>query len=175
MFYDIDTLIQVDVHPDYKYGIDRYRDTMAWASVNYDKLCVLFLLNHASCISLLVAGCHAGVCVCAYFLQWVNIIIRFGGLIHRIDVYMDLLPDTKNCWLCMRRECRERFPHHRFHRKQLVSDPGTHVPWCIGGSVPLLKPPQSSHCYLRAVDQAKKISPTPGHTASPVLSRLSGL
>ena len=25
---------------------------------------------------------------------------------------MGLLPDTKNCWLRMRRECRERFPRH---------------------------------------------------------------
>ena len=33
----------------------------------------------------------------------------------------------------MRRECRERFPHHRFQRKPLVSDPVTHVPWCLSG------------------------------------------
>ena len=26
----------------------------------------------------------------------------------------------------MRRECRERFPHHRLQRKTLVSDPGVH-------------------------------------------------
>ena len=42
----------------------------------------------------------------------------------------------------MRRECRERFPFHRLHRKPLVSDPGmnhgtcvTHVPWCMSGSL----------------------------------------
>ena len=42
----------------------------------------------------------------------------------------------------MRRECRERFPHHWFQRKPLVSDPGmhhgtcvTHVPWCMSGSL----------------------------------------
>ena len=42
----------------------------------------------------------------------------------------------------MRRECRERFPHHRLQRKPLVSDPGmhhgtcvTHVPWCMSGSL----------------------------------------
>ena len=42
----------------------------------------------------------------------------------------------------MRRECRERFPRHRFQRKPLVSDPGmhhgtcvSHVPWCISGSL----------------------------------------
>ena len=42
----------------------------------------------------------------------------------------------------MRREYRERFPHHRLQRKPLVSDPGmhhctcvTHVPWCMSGSL----------------------------------------
>ena len=54
---------------------------------------------------------------------------------------MGFLPDTKNCGLRMRRECRERFPLHRLQRKPLVSDPGmhqgtcvTHVPWCMSGS-----------------------------------------
>ena len=53
-----------------------------------------------------------------------------------------LLPDTENCGLCMRQECRERFPRHRLQRKPLVSDPGmhhgtcfTHVPWCMSGSL----------------------------------------
>ena len=44
----------------------------------------------------------------------------------------------------------------------------------IGRTVPLLKPPQNPHCFLGAVDHAKKIPPTPGHTASLVLLRLSG-
>ena len=55
---------------------------------------------------------------------------------------MGLLPDTPICRLCMRRECRERFPCHRLQRKPLVSDPGmhhgtcvTHVPWCMSGSL----------------------------------------
>ena len=55
---------------------------------------------------------------------------------------MGLLPDTPNCRLRMRRECRERFPCHRLQRKPLVSDPGmhhgtcvTHVPWCMSGSL----------------------------------------
>ena len=39
---------------------------------------------------------------------------------------------------------------------------------------PLLKPPQSPHCYLGAVDHAKFFPLTPGHTASPVLSSSSG-
>ena len=53
-----------------------------------------------------------------------------------------LLPDTLNCGLRMRRECRERFPRHRLQRKPLVSDPGghhgtcvTHVPWCMPESL----------------------------------------
>ena len=55
---------------------------------------------------------------------------------------MGLLPDTWNCGLCMRRECRVRFPCHRLQRKPLVTDPGmhhdtcvTHVPWCMSGSL----------------------------------------
>ena len=39
---------------------------------------------------------------------------------------------------------------------------------------PVTQPPQSPHCYLGAVDHAKKFPPTLGHTASPALSRLSG-
>ena len=42
----------------------------------------------------------------------------------------------------MRRECWERFPHHRLQRKPLVRDPGmhhgtcvTHVSWCMLGSL----------------------------------------
>ena len=42
----------------------------------------------------------------------------------------------------MRRDCRERFPHHRLQRKPLVSDPSMHpgmgvtpVPWCMSGSL----------------------------------------
>ena len=59
---------------------------------------------------------------------------------------MGLLPDTQNCGFHMRQECRERFPRHRLHRKQPVSDPGmhhgtcvTHVLWCMSG---LLSRPQ---------------------------------
>ena len=53
-----------------------------------------------------------------------------------------LLPDTQNCGLRMRGDCRERFSRHRLQRKLLVSDPGmqhgtcmTHVPWCMSGSL----------------------------------------
>ena len=55
-----------------------------------------------------------------------------------------LFPDTYNCGLYMRRECRERFPRHQVQRKPLVSDPGmhygmcvTHVLWCMSGSLTL--------------------------------------
>ena len=55
---------------------------------------------------------------------------------------MGLLPDTWNCGLRMRRECRERFPRHQLQRKPLISNPGmhrgtclTHVPWCMSGSL----------------------------------------
>ena len=44
---------------------------------------------------------------------------------------MGLLPDTRNCGLRMRRECRERFPHHRLQRKPLVSDPDIHQGTCV--------------------------------------------
>ena len=58
----------------------------------------------------------------------------------RALIGMGLLPDTLNCGLSMRRECRERFSRHRFQRKPLVSDPSmhrgtcvTHVPWRMLG------------------------------------------
>ena len=60
----------------------------------------------------------------------------------RRTVRMDLLPDTQNGGLRMRRECRERFARHRLQRKPLVSYPSmhhdtyiTHVPWCMSGSL----------------------------------------
>ena len=55
---------------------------------------------------------------------------------------MGLLPDTQNCALRMRRECRERFPRRWLQRKPIVSYPGlhhgtcvTHMPWCMSGSL----------------------------------------
>ena len=60
---------------------------------------------------------------------------------------MDLLPDTQNWGLHMRRECQKHFPHHRLQRKPLVSDIDMHhgicvthgmcmmhVPWCMSES-----------------------------------------
>ena len=48
---------------------------------------------------------------------------------------MGLLADTQNCGLRMRRECRERFPHHRLQRKLLVSGPGMHHGTCDARAV----------------------------------------
>ena len=55
---------------------------------------------------------------------------------------MGLLPDTWNCGLRMRRECRERLPRDWFQMKPVVCDPGmhhgtcvTHVPWCMSWSL----------------------------------------
>ena len=55
---------------------------------------------------------------------------------------MGLLPDTYNCGLRMRRECRERFSRHQVQRKPQVSNPAmhhgtcvTHVRWCMSGSL----------------------------------------
>ena len=54
-----------------------------------------------------------------------------------VTAWMGLLPDTQNCGLLMRRECR-----HRLQRKPLISDPSmhhgtcvTHVSWCMLGSL----------------------------------------
>ena len=86
------------------------------------------------------------------WILWINMSIglfdfpsfTFSGLFLRniYRVIMSLLPDTQNSWLCMRRDCRERFPRHRLQRKPLVNDPGmhhgtcvTHVPWCMSRSL----------------------------------------
>ena len=63
-----------------------------------------------------------------------------GWSVH--NVAMGLLPDTYNCRLRMRRECRERLPRYQLQKKPLVNDPGMHcgtcamhVPWCMSGSL----------------------------------------
>ena len=55
---------------------------------------------------------------------------------------MSILPDTQNCGLRMRRECRGRFFRHRLQRKPLFNDPRmhygmcvTHMPWCMSRSL----------------------------------------
>ena len=72
---------------------------------------------------------------------------------------LGLLSDTQNCVLRMRRECRERFPRHRFQGKWLVNYPGmrhrtcvTHVPWspCVGMSVSFCSFPCVSDIYCTA-------------------------
>ena len=67
---------------------------------------------------------------------------KFVFLTRPIHFNMGLLPDTKNCGLCVRWGCRERIRRHQLERKPLVSDPGmhygtcmTHVPWCMSGSL----------------------------------------
>ena len=56
---------------------------------------------------------------------------------NKLRSYIDLLSDTSNCGLRMRRECRERS-----RRERRVIDPDmyhgtrvTHVPWCMPGSI----------------------------------------
>ena len=60
----------------------------------------------------------------------------------RVSVKPLLKPATQNCGLCMRRECRERFPRHRLQTKPLFSDPAmhhdtrvAHVPLCMSVSL----------------------------------------
>ena len=75
--------------------------------------------------------------ICDFDLWPLTLIFAWESLLS-----MGLLPDTQNCGLRMRRECRERFPRHRLPRKPLVSDFGmhhgtcmTHMPWCMSGSL----------------------------------------
>ena len=75
----------------------------------------LLLLNNFLWISMLVNGA-----VLTMATDWLVAVTSMG-----------LLPDTYTCGLCMRRECRERFSRHRFHREPLVSDPGMHHGTCV--------------------------------------------
>ena len=63
------------------------------------------------------------------------------GIITQMPCY-EPLTRYANCGLCMRRECRGRFPRYRLQSKPLLSDPGmhhgtcvTHVPWYMLGSL----------------------------------------
>ena len=93
-------------------------------------------LKGYTCVTKLKACIHYfGLFVCVP----ISLCYHQGG---RGSGRMGLLPDTLSCGLCMRRECRESFPHHRLQRKPLVNDPGmhhgtrvTHVPWCMSGSL----------------------------------------
>ena len=49
----------------------------------------------------------------AHQMSSTNCRIFGSGFIMLSEQFMGLLPDTQNCGLQMRRECRERFPHHR--------------------------------------------------------------
>ena len=69
------------------------------------------------------------VCYDVIYFTCIIISCRFVGCIYPYSYSqrwlhsMGLLPDTQNCGLRMRQECRERFPGHRLQRKLLVSDP----------------------------------------------------
>ena len=51
----------------------------------------------------------------------------------RTDAAMGLLPDTYNCGLRMRRECRERFPHYRGLATPTCRDYYVTVSFEVGG------------------------------------------
>ena len=85
---------------------------------------------------------------CSYFHDGLEASIPLAATLVTLAVTlhenpaMGFLPDTENCGLRMRRECRDRFPHHRLQRKPLIRDPGmhhgtcvTHVPCCMSGSL----------------------------------------
>ena len=72
---------------------------------------------------------------CAHIVG-ISLLWRIVSVLAFTRLSMGLLPNTKNCGLRIRLECRERFPRPR------VSDPdmrhGTcvmHVPWCMPGSL----------------------------------------
>ena len=84
---------------------------------------------------------HTFVQTRAYALVVMSTTLKMDGYIPFYNI-LGLLPDTENCDLCMRRECRERFPRHRLQRKPLITNPGmhhgtcvTHVPWCMSRSL----------------------------------------
>ena len=98
----------------------------------------LCLIMRYSGTSNIVTGVNEEACGCKEIML---VIHKWPTKTHKSYWFtMGLLPDTYNCGLRMRRECRERFPRHRLLRKPLVSDPGmhhgtcvTHVPWCMSG------------------------------------------
>ena len=64
----------------------------------------------------------------------------FSRIFQGCFTVMGLLPNTQNCGLRMRRECREGFPRHKLQRKPLVSDPDMYhvtcvTSWCMSGSL----------------------------------------
>ena len=100
--------------------------------------------NYTSCLSYIVNTMPADV-LGNFKSQWISMPSIFlhsqwhGSLwpcyprSHGISRFgMDLLPDTQNYGLHMRRECRERFPRHR---RLAIPTCVTHVPWCMLGSL----------------------------------------
>ena len=60
--------------------------------------------------------------IASYFT--IHIVVPHPGKLYNIFSIMGLLPDTQNCDMRMRWQCRERFPCHLLQIKSLVSDPG---------------------------------------------------
>ena len=58
-------------------------------------------------------------------LDWLN------EWVQGVATTLGLLPDTQNCGMSMRRECREHFRRYRLQRKLLVSDPDMHHGTCV--------------------------------------------
>ena len=102
--------------------------TMAWHGVDATILTEVVRGDPCKCVGQSVAG------------DWYTCTAAWVRRLRVWLSHMGLLPDTQNCVLRMRRECRERFPRHRLQRKSLISDPDmhhgtcvTHVPWCNVG------------------------------------------
>ena len=103
-------------------------------------------------------------------ISWPPLWINFGlcFLIFLFFHNFDLMKQDKCCvhkimaWWCLMPQIQIMFSNER----GIVS--------VIGRTVPLLKPPQSPHCHLEAVDHAKNFLPTPSRTAilGPILPKL---
>ena len=111
-------------------------------NIRWKFACALPLL-WISALSIISGSIHI---FCPFFICHNNILIFIATESQSWSIRqfssMDLLPDTQNCGMRMRRECREPFSRHRLQKKPLVSVPGkhhgtcvTHVPWCISGSL----------------------------------------
>ena len=93
-------------------------------------------------LSLKPTKLERGLCICSqlaiyhFFNLFTPIVFRtlisnnlnyLWSMLYKCKLGISLLPDTQNCGLSMRPECRDSFPRHRLQRKPLVSDPGMHV------------------------------------------------
>ena len=106
-----------------------YKLTEIWTSCDSDS--VLFVFKVA-CSGLAWCGISRKICTRFSFALFA-VVVSSGpsdscGVFNNIRhvCFMALIPDTQNCELCIRWECRERFPRHRLQRKTLVIDSGMH-------------------------------------------------